>query len=186
MTKPLRTDARRNYDAIVQAAADEVGTRGATASLEDIAKRAGVGSATLHRHFPTRNLLLQAVFKDRIEVISASASDLAERLDSGAALRSWLSELASYSASTRGLADTLVLSAGSDADPDMRTCEIMLLQAATALRDAAVSDAAITPTTRAEDLLSLVNAISLESRHHPDPVAFATRLLGLALDGIYA
>lgn len=184
MARPLRADARRNYDAIVQAAVEEVGSRGATASLEDIAKRAGVGSATLHRHFPTRNLLLQAVFADGIAALASRASDLAQKRDAGSALRTWLSELAAYSASTRGLADTLDLSAGVDADPDMHTCEILLLGAATTLRDAAASAGAVRRDVGAYDLLSLVNAISLEARNHTDPEAFATRLLDLAFDGI--
>jgi AcrR family transcriptional regulator len=63
---PKRADARRNYDRILEAAAAEVARRGADASLEEIARRAGVGSATLHRHFPSRWGLLQAVFQERV------------------------------------------------------------------------------------------------------------------------
>jgi AcrR family transcriptional regulator len=184
--KPLRADARRNYEAIVRAAVSEVAERGATASLEDIARIAGVGSATLHRHFPGRTALMQAVFKDRIELLCERAAALAASVEPAEALHTWLTELAVFSASTRGLADTLDLSATADSDPTMHSCEIMLLGAANDLRGVAVETGAIAPSITAHDLLALVNAISLESRNHAEPETFATHLLEIALKGVAA
>jgi AcrR family transcriptional regulator len=180
--KPLRADARRNYDAIVQAAAEEVDRVGAAASLEDIARNAGVGSATLHRHFRSRRDLLQAVFTDRIRGLCARAGELSAEAEPGAALRTWLTELAAYSAATRGLADTLILS--TDPAPDTSGCEAMLTVAADTLREKAAAAGAIKPAVTAFDLLSLVNSISFGARTHPTPEAFAEHLLAIALDGI--
>lgn len=109
--KPMRVDAKRNYDAIVEAAAREIEREGAGASLEDIARKAGVGSATLHRRFRSRRELLQAVFTERIEQICARASVLSSTLGPGEAYQVWLLELARFSATTRGVADTLILDA---------------------------------------------------------------------------
>ena len=62
--RPLRADARRNYERILAAAQQAFAAHGADASLEGIARQAGVGSATLHRHFPSRHALLDAVFHE--------------------------------------------------------------------------------------------------------------------------
>jgi len=72
--KTLRADGRRNRERIVAAAVELVGRDGAQASLEEIARRAGVGSATLHRHFPSRRALLEAVFSAGVEHLCARAA----------------------------------------------------------------------------------------------------------------
>jgi len=178
----MRADAQRNYDAIVQAAAQEIDRVGAGASLEDIARSAGVGSATLHRRFRTRRELLLAVFADRIEQICAQAPALSSSMPPGDALRAWLTELARFSASTRGVADALI--ADGEPRPTTSSCEAMLLATATTLRDDAVRTGAVAPSVSPLDLLALVNSISLGSRTAADPAGNATRLLTLALHGI--
>ncbi|MBU2669687.1 TetR/AcrR family transcriptional regulator [Actinoplanes bogorensis] len=105
----MRADARRNYEQILAAAEAEVARAGADASLEEIARRAGVGSATLHRHFPSRQSLLEAVFHDRVVALCDRAHQLAAAGDDpGRALADWLRELAAYGATTRGLAKSLL------------------------------------------------------------------------------
>ncbi|GHF63664.1 hypothetical protein GCM10018787_09800 [Streptomyces thermodiastaticus] len=74
----MRADARRNYERLLKAAAEAFATHGENASLDDIAKRAGVGAGTLHRHFPNRRALLEAACLDRIEAIAARAGELAD------------------------------------------------------------------------------------------------------------
>ncbi|MYV55588.1 helix-turn-helix domain-containing protein, partial [Streptomyces sp. SID3212] len=81
-----RADARRNYERILAEAEKEVAAHGADASLEQIARTAGVGSATVRRHFPGRRALLEAVFHERIEVLCARARELADAPDARAAL----------------------------------------------------------------------------------------------------
>ncbi|NEC84068.1 TetR/AcrR family transcriptional regulator, partial [Streptomyces sp. SID7958] len=73
--RPMRADARRNRERLLAAAVEAFAAQGEGASLDDIAKRAGVGSGTLYRHFPTRRALLEAVYADRIDALAARAGD---------------------------------------------------------------------------------------------------------------
>src|SRR6195952_3156562 len=74
--RPKRADARRNYESLLVAARDAFAEDGTDASLEDIARRAGVGIGTLYRHFPTRQDLLEAAYVDEVEEMSRKANDL--------------------------------------------------------------------------------------------------------------
>jgi AcrR family transcriptional regulator len=85
-----RADARRNRERILAIAKQEFTRSGANATLEDIAKKAGVGPGTLYRHFPTREALLVAVYQSEMEKLAAAAQDLAQRLSPVEALRAWL------------------------------------------------------------------------------------------------
>jgi AcrR family transcriptional regulator len=100
--RPMRADARRNYERLLKAAVDAFAEHGEGASLDDIAKRAGVGSGTLYRHFPTRHALLEAAYLDRIEAIAARADALAAELPPGEALVEWLYELGAGMMQMRG------------------------------------------------------------------------------------
>ncbi|MEU6594834.1 helix-turn-helix domain-containing protein [Streptomyces sp. NPDC046881] len=101
--RPMRADARRNYERLLKVAAEAFAEHGENASLDDIAKRAGVGSGTLYRHFPTRRALLEAAYVDRIEALGARADELAARLPPGEALMEWLYELAVRTLQVRGM-----------------------------------------------------------------------------------
>lgn len=76
-----RSDARRNYTRILAVAEEEVAAHGAEASLEQIARTAGVGSATVRRHFPSRQALLEAVFRQQVDALARQAHELAEAPD---------------------------------------------------------------------------------------------------------
>src|SRR6204780_5523525 len=85
-----RADAKRNRERILEVA-KEVFTRvGATASLDDIARRSGIGSGTLYRHFPTRDALIEAVYRSEVEKLAAAERKFAETLPPIAALRTWM------------------------------------------------------------------------------------------------
>ncbi|MEU1012652.1 helix-turn-helix domain-containing protein [Streptomyces sp. NPDC005890] len=101
--RPMRADARRNYERLLKVAAEAFAERGENASLDDIAKRAGVGSGTLYRHFPTRRALLEAAYVDRIEALGVRADELAAQLPPGEALMEWLYELAVRTLQVRGM-----------------------------------------------------------------------------------
>ncbi len=88
--KRLRADAQRNRERILTVAKQEFTRSGADASLEDIAKKAGVGPGTLYRHFPTREALLVAVYRSEMEKLAAAQRELAERMPPVEALRAWL------------------------------------------------------------------------------------------------
>jgi AcrR family transcriptional regulator len=177
----MRADARRNYDLILAAAGTVIGRHGAEASLEEIARQAGVGSTTLHRHFPTRQALLEAVFRSRVEILCAKARELAGELDPGPALVAWVRAVGRHAAANRGLAASLM----GGADPALgATCHAMILDAGSALLVRAQQTRAARPDVAIADLLKLVSAISLSIEQKPDGQAEADRLMVLAIDGI--
>ncbi|MFG1705016.1 TetR/AcrR family transcriptional regulator [Nonomuraea sp. M3C6] len=183
--RPTRADARRNYDRILAAAADCIAEHGAEASLEEMARRAGVGSATLHRHFPSRQALLEAVFRDKVEALCAKARDLSSAPGPGAALVTWLHAVGTHAASNRGLAASLLRGA-RDSDPAFgTTCHTMIVNAGNELLERARLARAVRPDIAIVDLLKLVNAISLATEHDVDGVSEAERLLALALGGVH-
>lgn len=182
--RPMRVDARRNHDRILAVAAQVIAEDGAGASLEEIARRAGVGSATLHRHFPSRQRLLEAVFRGKVETLCATAGDLAGDPDAGQALVTWLRAVATHAVSNRGLAASLIWGA-QDADPTLgATCHTMIVDAGEDLLARARRARAVRSDVSIRDLLKLVNAISLAVEQEPDGAAQADRLLNLALTGV--
>src|SRR6266487_4025102 len=95
--RPMRADARRNYQALLSAANAAFIEQGADdASLEEIARRAGVGIGTLYRHFPTRQALLEAVYRDQVDALRARADELLGSLPPDAALVAWLRALVEF------------------------------------------------------------------------------------------
>src|SRR5580704_11876871 len=85
-----RSDAQRNRERILEVAKQEFTRSGANASLEEIAKKAGVGPGTLYRHFSTREELLVAVYRSEVEKLAGAALTLADTLPPVEALRAWL------------------------------------------------------------------------------------------------
>src|ERR1700744_698568 len=109
-TELKRADARRNRDAIVVAALEAL-TASPDASLNAIAKQAGVANATLYRHFPTREDLVLATYQHEVQnLVDAADSLLRDRAPSDA-LRSWVERLAGYAVTKHGLADALRIAA---------------------------------------------------------------------------
>jgi AcrR family transcriptional regulator len=85
-----RTDAQRNRERILEVAKEAFTRYGAEASLDDIAKQAGVGAGTLYRHFPTRDALIEAVYRSEVEKLAAAERKFAETLPPMEALRAWM------------------------------------------------------------------------------------------------
>jgi AcrR family transcriptional regulator len=172
----MRADAQRNRDRLLAVAGEVVAEQGADASLEEIARRAGVGSATLHRHFRSRQALLEAVFRDRVTALCAHGEELLAAPEPGAALIAWLHAVVTHATTNRGLGPALVLCA----DPGS-SAHSAILGAGGALLDRAQRTGSIRPDLAIDDLLRLVNAISLATEREPDQ---ASRLLTLALEGV--
>lgn len=179
-----RADARRNYARILAVAEEEVAAHGADASLENIARTAGVGSATVRRHFPSRQALLEAVFSERIDALVARATASAGAPDARAALLEWLGALTAYASSARGLAEALTLAGTDDPDHAPACCSAKLAGAADPLLQRAAQAGAVAPGVTAADLVTLVTGIVLATEHHQDPAAEANRLLDLTLRGV--
>ncbi|MBV9274016.1 MAG: TetR/AcrR family transcriptional regulator [Verrucomicrobia bacterium] len=107
VTRKPRVDAQRNRERLLEAARAEFRRSGANASLEEIGNQAGVGPGTLYRHFPTRDSLIEAVFRDEVEKLSASAERFAETLPPIEALRAWMLLFTEHIASKRIVAPVL-------------------------------------------------------------------------------
>jgi AcrR family transcriptional regulator len=88
--RKLRTDALRNRERILEVAKEAFTRFGAEASLDDIAKQAGVGAGTLYRHFPTRDALIEAVYRSEVEKLAAAGRKFAETMSPVEALRAWM------------------------------------------------------------------------------------------------
>ncbi|MFC5747368.1 TetR/AcrR family transcriptional regulator [Actinomadura rugatobispora] len=176
-----RADARRNYARILAVAEEEVAAHGAAASLEQIARTAGVGSATVRRHFPTRRALLEAVSHQRIEALCVRAQELTGEGDSRNALLEWLTDVVAYCVDARGLAAALLY----DEDPlRENSCATLIEEAGEPLLRRAVRDGAAAADVTVADLIALIVGIVLATEHHPDPAAAADRLFRMAVAGL--
>jgi AcrR family transcriptional regulator len=102
-----RSDAQRNRERILQVARQAFSHSGASASLDDIAKEAGVGPGTLYRHFPTREELLEAVYRSEMEKLAAAEEKFAKELPPAEALRAWLLLFVDYIAAKQLIAPAL-------------------------------------------------------------------------------
>lgn len=171
----MRADARRNRELLLSVASTVVAEQGAAASLEEIARRAGVGSATLHRHFPTRLALLDAVFAERVTALCALGESLLTSPDPAGALTTWLRELTRHAAENRGLGTSLLKGTGE-------SCHEKILRTATALTEKAQKAGTVKANVTPADLLKLANAIALATEETPEQ---APHLLNLALTGIH-
>jgi AcrR family transcriptional regulator len=106
LRKP-RTDAQRNRERILEVAKEAFTRRGANASLDDIAKEAGVGAGTLYRHFPTRDALIEAVYRTEVEKLAAAERKFAEAMPPIEALRAWMLLFVDYIATKQIIAPVL-------------------------------------------------------------------------------
>jgi AcrR family transcriptional regulator len=170
----MRADAQRNRDRLVSVASEVVAEQGAEASLEEIARRAGVGSATLHRHFPSRSALLDAVFAERVTALCAVAADLPASLEAGEALVHWLRELVQHAVRNRGLATSLAQGTGE-------SCHARILAAAETLVARAQEAGTVRRDASTGELLKLANGIALAASEDEE---LADRLLTLAVTGL--
>ena len=102
-----RMDAQRNRERILEVAKDAFARSGAGTSLDDIAKQAGVGAGTLYRHFPTRDALLEAVYRTEVEKLAAAERKLAQDLSPVEALRAWMLLFVDYIAAKQIIASAL-------------------------------------------------------------------------------
>ena len=124
--KPMRADARRNYDKVLAAARQAFTEHGSTASLDDIAKRAGVGPGTLYRHFPTRDALLDALMRDWVERIRRDSREVIESGEPAeVALAIWFTKFVGHVGLYRGAAAKFVSAMDDETSPIYRKCQIL-------------------------------------------------------------
>jgi AcrR family transcriptional regulator len=179
--RPKRADALRNYERLVAAAREAFTEADRSASLEDIARRAGVGIGTLYRNFPTRADLVQAVYVDEVEALSRSAGELAG-LEPWDALTAWLQRFVGYVATKQALADELfAVPADDERQAVFAGCRAMLHAAGDPLLRRAQDAGIVRPDVTISEVVRLVGGIA---KIPADDPAEIQRVLAVALDGL--
>jgi AcrR family transcriptional regulator len=182
--RPMRADAQRNYQRLLDAAAAAFAEHGADdASLEEIARRAGVGIGTLYRHFPSREALLVAVYRDQVDAVRARADELLESGDPAAALADWLRALSAFSSTKRNLTSALLETLGKDSDL-LSACSTVIMGAAEDLLARAQEAGEVRPDASARDLVRLVHAVNIAAQAAPSDPGQPDRLIRFILDGL--
>jgi AcrR family transcriptional regulator len=177
--RPLRADAARNRQALVDAAFAAFRRHGVHASLDDIAKAAGVGSGTLYRHFASRDALVLAVIEDRLASLADLGGELAAVDPPIEAVERWLLAYIDQAGTFQGLAATLL---APQPEPEAPLCHAVRAVGA-ALVDRAVAAGELRADARADDLLDLAAAIAWVGEHSPPDPQRPSRLLHLCLAG---
>ena len=176
--RPKRADARRNYELLVEAAREAFGEDGVGTSLEDIARRAGVGIGTLYRHFPTRRDLFEAVYVSEVVSLCESAQELSG-LPPWDALAEFLHGVVRYASTKRAIAEELTASGGlSELYP---ACRREINKAGEPLLERAQAAGVARPDASFDDVLRMLSGITM--------VAFVEegqreRVVDMAIDGL--
>jgi AcrR family transcriptional regulator len=181
-TRALRADAARNRDALLAVASRIFASSEAEPSMRAIAREAGVGIATLYRHFPTRESLVDAVYHDQVQRLTLGARELLEQLPPAEAMRRWMDLFAEWLATKHGMLDTLLamIESGKIAHAQTRA---ELLEAITTILDAGRAAGDLRADISAEDIAaSLVGILTVTGK--PGNQAQADRLLNLLMDGL--
>jgi AcrR family transcriptional regulator len=180
--RPLRADAKRNRERLIVIAAQIFSQAGVDSSLEAIAREAKVGIGTLYRHFPTREALIEAVYRREVEALSAAAEELAQTKDPDAALAEWMQRFVDYIATKRGMRDSLRLLIESKS-PLFAETSGKVPMALKGLIERAVSTGAIRSDVESVDVLHALSSIYSAS-DGPDWQDRSRRLVRLLMDGL--
>ena len=177
-----RADAQRNVERLIAAARDAFAADGPNASLDDIARAAGVGPGTLYRHFPTRLALFEAVYRDNVERLCADGERLSAEEPPAQALLDWLVGFVSVISQKRGLAAALT-EEGRTSEL-FAQCHAMINATGGELLDRAKAEGAIREDVALGDVLKMAKAFAHAGETSPEGPALAERLLVLAMDGL--
>jgi AcrR family transcriptional regulator len=177
-----RADATRNRRQLLDVATRLFAAAEAEPSMRAIAHEAGVGIATLYRHFPTREALVDAVYQDQVSRLTTGARELLAELDPPAALRRWMDLFGDWIATKNGMVDTLLamVEAGEIAHARTRT---ELLAAIDHILEAGRASGQLRADVPAEDIAAaLIGTFTVAGA--PEHEAMAARLLNLLMDGL--
>src|ERR1700739_2575229 len=182
---PKRADARRNYDRLLAAATAVFAERGADdVSLEEIARRAGVGIGTLYRHFPVRQVLLEAVYKDQVDGLEVLAGKLLTSESPGAALGEWMRAFVAFGRTKRSLSSALVATIGKDSEL-MSACSMILRGCTETLLSRAQEAGEARPEVQSADIMRLAHALITATEMAPadpdQPERLASLIVGSVL-----
>ncbi len=181
-----RSDALRNRDRLVEAAKEILARGGPGASLEAVARAAGVGIGTLYRHFPTREALFYAVYSHEVEQLIETAARLESSDDAFEALRTWLHALVGLVETKRGMLGTLAVVATEESKAMFAEVSQRMKEAVGRLVARAMANGELRPDITADDLLTTVYALCYARKPEPDWRANVLRLVDIFVDGIKA
>ena len=176
----MRADAKRNYDRLLAAAAAAFAERGGDdVSLEEIARRAGLGIGTLYRHFPTRPALLEAVYRDQVEALGVQAAKLLAAESPSEALADWVRALVDFGITKHGLSRELVADS-----PFMPVCKTVISESSNAILDRARRAGVVRANVTGMDLYRMAHGLVLAVSAGPGDPEMLDRLLSVLLAGL--
>ncbi|MQY46769.1 TetR family transcriptional regulator [Rhizobiales bacterium RZME27] len=178
----LRADTQRSRGKLIEVAADAFAERGADASLEEIARQAGVGIGTLYRHFPTREHLVEVVYRRELELFAVAATELMAENAPDIALAEWMHRFVSYMAAKRGMASSLKLLFTSNAALFTEGSALMNSTLDKLLRTATEAGTIKSDIETTDVLYTLFGTYSTPDT--PDWRARAHRIVRLIMDGL--
>lgn len=173
--RPQRASSRRNFESLLAAAREVFAADGVNGSLEEIARRAGVGIGTLYRNFPTRQALFEAVYVDEVEALARAADDLNGH-DPWDALEIWLRRFVGYATTKKAIYEALNLDS-----PMFAACIDLIHRTGGPLLERAQDAGKARADVSFEDVRYLINGVS--GANIADD-AQRERVLTMALDGI--
>jgi AcrR family transcriptional regulator len=183
----MRADARRNRDRLLRAARETFAEQGVDGSLEEVARRAGVGVGTLYRHFPTRDDLIEALLHERFERTTACAIELRAAGDPWAAVEGYLREVLSDAATFRGVAASIKETMHDESTPLGTVCGLSR-ESWRMLLDWAEAEGAVRPGLDATDVLRVVYGVAwmAEQRRTREPgeEPRVEQMFQIVLDGL--
>ncbi|MFB7886187.1 TetR/AcrR family transcriptional regulator [Microbacterium sp. NPDC056057] len=174
--RPQRADAARNFDALVAAGRLAFAEEGSGASLEDIARRAGVGIGTLYRNFPTRDDLIETLYLGEVDALARAADEVSD-LEPWEALRAWLDRFVAYVGTKHALLDGL-----NRRSPVLAECRTIMLSAGEPLLERAQAAGDVDPDISIGDVVKLVSGVAAVASF--DDEAQRRRVLNLAINAI--
>jgi len=180
----MRADARRNYEQLVEQAKIAFAEFGMDASLDEIARRAGVASGTLYRHFPTRLDLVETVLAEQIAVLVALGRELLTTEDAFDALATWLRAGLRHGLTYRGVSAEVLNSALDRGNDLVARWHAEMFEVGAALVARARESGTIAADADAADVLKMISAIAWATQDTEDSTAQADRLLTLVLNGL--
>jgi len=176
-----RADAQRNRERILEVAKQAFTRSGAETSMDEVAKQAGVGPGTLYRHFPTRDALLEAVYRTEVEKLAAAEQKLAQELPPIEALRAWMLLFVDYIAAKKLIAPALNCLVGGQAKV-IEASRAQIWGAIRALVTRAIESGDVRKDVDPIDLLGAVVGVA-HMQLTPDWQQSARRVVGILVAG---
>jgi AcrR family transcriptional regulator len=183
--KPMRSDARRNRERLLEVARAAFAADGLAVPLDEIARRAGVGPGTLYRHFPAKEALFEAVLQDRLQSLADEAGELSDAPDPGAALLGFIDRLVAEAALKRDLVDALA-SAGTELSAGLAETGAQIRGGIGHLLARAQASGEIRDDIGVEDLMTIIATMMFALRRGGVQASDPRRAVAVLRDGLLA